>query len=307
MYTGEESEQRGIIIGKSVIPCPPTADGSITQSILTCYTYTACIISSESSDKWPWPCACCHSGEVVVVVVVKKEASQKPVPSASHRVIVILVAHTSIAEMTPSQARRSPCARRNTVAMDEHQGSSSSEESSSGDETSSDITLHEIDEINECLSCSPRVEPVAEAPISQSPEIDPRYIFPFHLISGCSSADRGAVMCTLTSQQVATAVLGLRAAPPHHDTPVETKGTENAGPSAVPTPAQAHRMKHDKSILALAVSSRYILPVHKVARSWYTASTRMSAGASFTPTRAAYSACAFRRTGIGSSQPPQIP
>ncbi|CAE7211194.1 hypothetical protein PTT_14905 [Pyrenophora teres f. teres 0-1] len=142
--------------------------------------------------------------------------------------------------------------------MDEHQGSSSSEESSSGDETSSDITLHEIDEINECLSCSPRVEPVAEAPISQSPEIDPRYIFPFHLISGCSSADRGAVMCTLTSQQVATAVLGLRAAPPHHDTPVETKGTENAGPSAVPTPAQAHRMKHDKSILALAVSSRYI-------------------------------------------------
>ncbi|KAI0623739.1 beta-Ala-His dipeptidase [Pyrenophora tritici-repentis] len=142
--------------------------------------------------------------------------------------------------------------------MDEQQGSSSSEESSSGDETSSDITLHEIEEVNECLPCPPRVEPIAEAPISLSSEIDSRYIFPFHLISACSSAGRRAVMCTLTSQQVATAVLGLRAVPPHNDTPVETKGTEIAGPNAIRTPVQAHRMKHDKSILALAVSPRYI-------------------------------------------------
>lgn len=118
--------------------------------------------------------------------------------------------HMSIAQMTPSQGRRSPCRRRNTVIMNEQRGSSSSEESSSGDETSSDITLHEIDEVNECLACPHRVEPVAEPPIPQYTVIDSPRIFPFHLISGCSSAGRRAVMCTLTSQQVKTAVLGLR-------------------------------------------------------------------------------------------------
>lgn len=48
------------------------------------------------------------------------------------------------------------------------------------------------------------------------------------------------------------------AVPPHHDTLVEPKSAENAGPNAIRTPALSHRMKHDKSILALAVSSRYI-------------------------------------------------
>jgi len=124
---------------------------------------------------------------------------------------LLLVAHTLIAEMTPSHGRRSPCRRRNTVVtMDEQRGSSSSEDSSSDDETSSDITLHEEDEIHACLPSSSRVESVVESPISQSTEIDSRCIFPFHLISGCSSAGRPAVMCTLTSQQVKTTVLGLR-------------------------------------------------------------------------------------------------
>lgn len=51
------------------------------------------------------------------------------------------------------------------------------------------------------------------------------------------------------------------AAPPHNDSAMPamgSNGTEQPFPPAHPTPTLAHRMKHDKSILALAVSSQYI-------------------------------------------------
>lgn len=51
------------------------------------------------------------------------------------------------------------------------------------------------------------------------------------------------------------------AAPPSDDSAtgaMGTNGTEQPMSSADRTPALSHRMKHDKSILALAVSSQYI-------------------------------------------------
>jgi di- and tripeptidase len=48
------------------------------------------------------------------------------------------------------------------------------------------------------------------------------------------------------------------AVPPHHESIVETRGADRSAPDAHRTPALSHRMKHDKSILALAVSSQYI-------------------------------------------------
>lgn len=51
------------------------------------------------------------------------------------------------------------------------------------------------------------------------------------------------------------------AAPPHNDSAMATMGTDGSEqpvPPAQRTPALAHRMKHDKSILALAASSQYI-------------------------------------------------
>jgi di- and tripeptidase len=48
------------------------------------------------------------------------------------------------------------------------------------------------------------------------------------------------------------------AAPLHDDSTGGTNGAEKAVPTANQTPVLSHRMKHDKSILALAVSSQYI-------------------------------------------------
>lgn len=48
-------------------------------------------------------------------------------------------------------------------------------------------------------------------------------------------------------------------APPlQHDTIMDTNGADQAPPNPNRTPALSHRMKHDKSILALAVSAQYI-------------------------------------------------
>jgi len=85
------------------------------------------------------------------------------------------------------------------------------------------------------------------------------------------------------------------AVPLHHDALADTKGAEKAGPNAIGTPVLSHRMKHDKSILALAVSSRYIfagtqggeilvrqlnrVAAVKLTACRCTASTRTSAGA----------------------------
>jgi hypothetical protein len=48
------------------------------------------------------------------------------------------------------------------------------------------------------------------------------------------------------------------AAPLHEDSTGDTHGAEKPVPRADGTPALSHRMKHDKSILALAVSPQYI-------------------------------------------------
>lgn len=51
------------------------------------------------------------------------------------------------------------------------------------------------------------------------------------------------------------------AVPPHDDTTMGTVGTtdpDHTLPFMDRTPALSHRMKHDKSILALALSSQYI-------------------------------------------------
>lgn len=51
------------------------------------------------------------------------------------------------------------------------------------------------------------------------------------------------------------------AVPPHNDTAMGTVGTTDPDhplPFMDRTPALSHRMKHDKSILALALSSQYI-------------------------------------------------
>ncbi|RYO67697.1 hypothetical protein AA0116_g277 [Alternaria tenuissima] len=62
---------------------------------------------------------------------------------------------------------------------------------------------------------------------------------------------------TLTSQEDRR-VVEVKAAPPQYDSIMETRGADRPAPDANPTPALSHRMKHDKSILALAVSSQYI-------------------------------------------------
>lgn len=220
--------------------------------------------------------------------------------------------------MASLQRDRSPCRSGELVTQCEQQSSSSPERSPSDDETSSDITLNEVDEADQRLPLSSTVR---EAPLSHSAGLSSSAIFPFHLLAGCSSAER-RTMCilsaSLTSQEVKTALgVGLRgtssraaasigdasgprsrrfwpwtlnvpsslppsretftrdhaltpeiqhqarltmpvAALPHNDGILETQGAEKSGPDGNRTPALAHRMKHDKSILALAVSSQYI-------------------------------------------------
>jgi di- and tripeptidase len=47
-------------------------------------------------------------------------------------------------------------------------------------------------------------------------------------------------------------------APPQNDGAAESNGVEKPAAMLSKTPVLAHRMKHDKSILALVVSSQYI-------------------------------------------------
>jgi hypothetical protein len=93
--------------------------------------------------------------------------------------------------------------------MCEQQGSSSPERSWSDDEASSDTTLNDVDEADERL---PPSNTVRDAPQSHCAGPPSSVNFPFHLIAGCSSAER-TTMCnlsgSLTSQEVKS-VLGLR-------------------------------------------------------------------------------------------------
>jgi len=99
--------------------------------------------------------------------------------------------------MASLQRHRSPCRSGELVTMCEHQGSSSPERSWSDDETSSNSTLNDVDEADERLSLSHTVN---HDPTCLSSSV----LFPFHLIAGCSSAER-RTMCnlsgTLTSQE----------------------------------------------------------------------------------------------------------
>jgi hypothetical protein len=108
--------------------------------------------------------------------------------------------------MAPSQGARSSCWGGETAAGYEHHSSSSPEESSSAsdNETPSDSTLNEEDEDDERLSSVTGSEP------SHGADVRCPTFFPFHLISGCSSAGRSMTSSrSLTSQEVKT-VLGLR-------------------------------------------------------------------------------------------------
>ncbi|KAL5376455.1 hypothetical protein DPSP01_010464 [Paraphaeosphaeria sporulosa] len=85
--------------------------------------------------------------------------------------------------------------------------------------------------------------------------------FPAHLLSACSSSSRN--MCpfsnSITSQEILSGVGG--APNPEllqHDGAMGSSGLQRAVPDDGRAPSLAHRMKHDKSILALAVSSQYI-------------------------------------------------
>ena len=105
----------------------------------------------------------------------------------------------------------------------------------------------------------------------------------------------------------------------HERSTSDTNGVGQGVPRDNRTPALSHRMKHDKSILALAVSSQYIfagtqggeilvsggevareLSVLTLSRS--TVSTPTSADESSRRTKEAYLACACRRTRSGSSR-----
>ncbi|USP79646.1 hypothetical protein yc1106_06920 [Curvularia clavata] len=189
--------------------------------------------------------------------------------------------------MAPSQGLCSPCTSGDADTMSEQQCLSSPATSSTSreDETYSDTTLDDVlddDDDELYLSCP---EILIESPSSHCTDTPSYSIFPIHLLSSCSSAGRPA-MCTfshtLTSQQSGRVVLELKgpshagttpkahsgarltmpsAAPPQNDSamaPMGTNGSEQPVPPAQRTPALAHRMKHDKSILALAVSSQYI-------------------------------------------------
>ncbi|KAF2848619.1 glutathione degradosome [Plenodomus tracheiphilus IPT5] len=177
----------------------------------------------------------------------------------------------------------------------------------SDDETSSNLTLYDGDETSQWSTSAFAPFPDELLPHSNT-AVSTSAIFPFHLLSACSSAGR-AIMCqysqatTITSHEVKR-VLGLKAgavdpstsvialdanwsslttrdhagtgtetasscysgagltmppaAPLQHDAVSYSDSDEQALARAKSTPSLSHRMKHDKSILALAVSSQYI-------------------------------------------------
>ncbi|RAR05491.1 glutathione degradosome [Stemphylium lycopersici] len=165
--------------------------------------------------------------------------------------------------MAQSHGRRSPCRGDDADTMFELQDSSSPGTSSSSDddEASSDTTLSDVEEDEERQSA--HSDSLTDSSSSHDADSTPCSFFPFHLISGCSAAGRSN-MCSASQAFVSQEVKRVResrAAPPSDDSAtgaMGTNGTEQPMSSADRTPALSHRMKHDKSILALAVSSQYI-------------------------------------------------
>ncbi|KAL5117333.1 hypothetical protein ACEQ8H_004778 [Pleosporales sp. CAS-2024a] len=120
-------------------------------------------------------------------------------------------------------------------------------------ESSSDTTLDEVDDIPLPWRRRDSLTACSDGGEAGSPSV-----FPFHLISGCSAA--GRIMChysgTVTSHMVQGRI-GFKAPPPRPDA-AKSSAADKAAATPRKTPVLAHRMKHDKSILALVVSSQYI-------------------------------------------------
>lgn len=114
------------------------------------------------------------------------------------------------------------------------------------------------------------------------------------------------------------------AVPLQHDAVSYSDSDDEAAPGAKSRPSLSHRMKHDKSILALAVSSQYIFAGtqggellvctsegisdqarwhhHQLMLPRYSVSTRMSAAESYTRTKAVSSVYVYRKTSSCSSR-----
>ncbi|KAF2679679.1 glutathione degradosome [Lentithecium fluviatile CBS 122367] len=88
-------------------------------------------------------------------------------------------------------------------------------------------------------------------------------ILPIHLLSACGTFGRMYQFSkTITSRDLSNGVrrtvVAAKELPPQHDGAMDANGREKAAPKANCAPVLSHRMKHDKSILALAVSNQYI-------------------------------------------------
>lgn len=140
-----------------------------------------------------------------------------------------------------------------------HSFSPSPERALSDHETSSDTTLYGGDELSQWSTCP--IAPIFDQLLPHSDTVPASAIFPFHLISACSSAERA--MCQYSQSTTTTTCevkqnVGRKAVPLQHDAVSYSDSDDEAAPGAKSRPSLSHRMKHDKSILALAVSSQYI-------------------------------------------------
>ncbi|KAJ8105732.1 hypothetical protein OPT61_g10003 [Boeremia exigua] len=137
--------------------------------------------------------------------------------------------------------------------MSEHHGSSSPEETSSEHESASDTSF---DDCEPSLTAYRR-----KASWTRPRPADDAPLFPVSLLSACSAQGRAA-MCQYArsiAAQEAGSSKGGRTGPPSHERPASSSnGIGEPAPRDSRAPALSHRMKHDKSILALAVSSQYI-------------------------------------------------
>ncbi|KAF3039077.1 hypothetical protein E8E11_005593 [Didymella keratinophila] len=140
--------------------------------------------------------------------------------------------------------------------MSEHHGSSSPEETSS-EHGSASVTSFDDGE----PTILPTYHHLKETPIWPRPAADNETapIFPYSLLSACSAQGRAVSMCqyarSVTSQDIASSAKGP---PSHKRSTSSSNGIGEGVPRDNRTPALSHRMKHDKSILALAVSAQYI-------------------------------------------------
>lgn len=103
--------------------------------------------------------------------------------------------------MAPSHRASSPYRSRDPVAMYTHHSFSPSPERALSDhETSSDTTLYGGDELSQWSTCP--IAPIFDQLLPHSDTVPASAIFPFHLISACSSAERA--MCQYSQSTTTT-------------------------------------------------------------------------------------------------------